>query len=67
MAKDGIALTRREQDVLRLLMRGLRNAEIGRKLGIREQTVKDHVSVLLEKFGARSRVELVVLATKFSW
>jgi FixJ family two-component response regulator len=37
-------LTRRECDVLRLLVEGYSNHEIANRLGIREQTVKDHVS-----------------------
>ena len=57
-------LTRRERDVLQLLVDGCTNAEIGRRLGIREQTVKDHVSVLFEKFKVRSRVALAVAAVR---
>ena len=57
-------LTRRERDVLRLLVGGDSNQEIARSLAIREQTVKDHVSALLKKFHARSRVALAVAAVR---
>jgi DNA-binding NarL/FixJ family response regulator len=57
-------LTRRERDVLRLLVEGYSNREIATRLAIREQTVKDHVSMLLKKFEARSRVALAVAAVR---
>ena len=43
-------LTDREREVLGLLGRGLHNPEIGRKLGIRPKTVRNHVSNVLTKF-----------------
>jgi DNA-binding NarL/FixJ family response regulator len=58
------ALTRRERDVLRLVVEGHSNGEIANRLAIREQTVKDHVSTLLKKFHARSRVALAVAAIR---
>jgi two-component system nitrate/nitrite response regulator NarL len=57
-------LTRRERDVLRLLVNGQTNREIADRLGIREQTVKDHVSALLQKFHTRNRVALAVAAVR---
>jgi DNA-binding NarL/FixJ family response regulator len=57
-------LTRREHDVLMLLVEGDTNPEIARKLGIREQTVKDHVSALCRKFHVRRRVALAVAAVR---
>jgi DNA-binding NarL/FixJ family response regulator len=57
-------LTRRERDVLRLLIDGYTNGEIAERLRIREQTVKDHVSAMFKKFGARSRVSLAVTAVR---
>jgi len=59
-----VTLTPRERDVLRLLAQALTNAEIAARLGIREQTVKDHVSALLGKFHARNRVALAVAAVR---
>lgn len=57
-------LTERELDVLRLLARGLANKEIGRALGISEDTVKTHVSRVLAKLGARSRTQAVLNAMR---
>ncbi|WP_441251036.1 response regulator [Kitasatospora sp. McL0602] len=56
------ALTGRERDVLVLLGQGLANAEIGRQLGIGVGTVKTHVSAVLVKTGADSRVQAALLA-----
>jgi len=55
-------VSQREAEVLRLIARGLSNAEIGSELYISLPTVKSHVASLLSKLGARDRVQLVVAA-----
>jgi DNA-binding NarL/FixJ family response regulator len=55
-------LTEREAEVLRLMARGLSNAEIGQELFVSPQTVKTHVGNLLAKMQARDRTQAVIFA-----
>jgi DNA-binding NarL/FixJ family response regulator len=57
-------LTPREREVLQLLVEGLPNKTIARRLGISDHTVKFHVGSVLSKLGAASRTEAVRLAAR---
>ncbi len=57
-------LTRRELDVIGLLVEGRSNREIAQGLGLSEQTVKNHIARIMTKVEVRNRVELVLYAVR---
>jgi len=59
-------ITEREKEVLRMLVTGLSNKEIGKPLGIVERTVKAHIAKMMRKVGVQNRIELSIHAVTHS-
>lgn len=57
-------LSPREREVLRLIARGMENAEIADELGISPRTAKNHVSNILAKLGLPSRIQAAIYAVR---
>lgn len=57
-------LTNQQQNVLRLMARGLRNRQIGEKLGLTEKTIKMHRSALVRRLGVVTAAEALRLAVE---
>lgn len=64
MKSIGINLTAREFDILKLVGEGLSNREIAEKLYLSEGTVRNYVTVLLEKLELRDRTQLAIYYLK---
>ena len=61
-AKGTPLLTRREEDVVRLVADGLKNREIADKLGVAEHSVRNYLYRILDKLELSTRVELILCA-----
>jgi DNA-binding NarL/FixJ family response regulator len=61
---ERVALTPRQQQVLRCLSRGLPTKLIARELDLSEHTVKDHIAMLFQALGASNRTEAVIKASQ---
>lgn len=57
--RPGLALTRRERQLLPMMARGFTNKEIADDLHVSEQTIKNHIHHILRKTGAKSRLSAV--------
>jgi DNA-binding NarL/FixJ family response regulator len=53
-------LTRREEEVVRLVADGLKNREIAQKLKVKEHSIRNYIYRIFEKLGVSSRVELIL-------
>jgi two-component system nitrate/nitrite response regulator NarP len=58
----GLRLTRRQQELLPMIARGLTNKEIASFLNLSEQTVKNHIHRMLRKMGANDRLQVTEIA-----
>ena len=58
---DMVNLTKREEDVVSLLYKGLQNKDIAAKLGLSERTVETHRQSLMNKLGVRNIIELSIV------
>lgn len=57
-------LTERQEVILSSIVRGLTNADIAHQLGIREDSVKEHLNLIFSKIGAANRAEAVAIALR---
>lgn len=61
---DGPVLTQRQKEILRLVALGMQNKQIARHLGIGVDTVKTHISRILDKLHVSSRTEAIAIALR---
>lgn len=64
---NGVSLSDREREVLRLVVGGASNDEIGARLGISARTVESHLRRLFERLSTASRTELATRAVREGW
>jgi DNA-binding NarL/FixJ family response regulator len=64
---NGVSLSEREREVLRLVVEGASNDEIGARLGISSRTVESHLRRLFERHDVASRTELAARAIREGW
>jgi len=62
--RGALRLTRRERQIVALLMEGCSNNAIASRLGVSAQTVKNQLTTLYQKAGVGSRLELVLFAQR---
>lgn len=60
-------LSYRELEVLNMIIEGKSNKEIGKALGLSEQTIKNYVTSIFRKFGVEDRTQAVIYAMKKGW
>ena len=57
-------LSKRELEVINLVSLGLENKEIGSKLGIKEHTVKNHLTYIYQKLEASNRAQAIAITIR---
>jgi|SoiMethySBSTD1v2_1073268.scaffolds.fasta_scaffold6121432_2 two-component system, NarL family, nitrate/nitrite response regulator NarL len=62
LTRADLRLTKREHEIIDLLLRGQSNKEIASQLGVSDQTIKNQLTTLYRKMDVSSRLELVVKA-----
>jgi len=60
-------LSKREREVVRLVIEGCSNDDVGRRLGISRKTVESHLAHLYDRYDVRSRAELAARAEREGW
>ncbi|KUK14596.1 MAG: response regulator transcription factor [Synergistetes bacterium] len=58
------SFTRREREVLSLMVKGKKNREIAEELGLKEKTVRNYVSNILQKLGVKDRTQAVIMVLR---
>jgi DNA-binding NarL/FixJ family response regulator len=66
VAAAAVRFSIREDQIVRLLLRGKTNKEIAIALNISEKTVKNYMTILMQKLNARNRLEVVIAAQAFT-
>ncbi len=64
---NGLTLTKREQEVLELVMNGLTAKQIANKVFVTLNTVETHKRNIIQKLGAKNCIHAVVIAFKNGW
>jgi DNA-binding NarL/FixJ family response regulator len=58
---EELQLTTRQGEILQLILQGFSNKQIAQKINVTEQTIKDHVSIILERLNVKNRVAVITL------
>jgi len=66
VAAAAVRFSIREDQIVRLLLRGKTNKEIAIALNISEKTAKNYMTILMQKLNARNRLEVVIAAQAFT-